>query len=160
MPGKHSENYIFSQTFDRAGRGWKVRGERLEKLLDCQTISLVTKNSHLCEKSEYNKMLYNEHSVDKFTVCSHSRALRHNSNTKNTLYFRLHTIPRKSPKISESAHIVAHHQHTIQPIPLGESVEHHVKLLYSQSINRYYLHLIILSIHDVILHMIHYDIII
>lgn len=85
VPGKLSENYIFSQTFDRAGRGWKVRGERLEKLLDCQTISLVTKNSHLCEKSEYNKMLYNEHSVDKFTVCSHSRALRREYNTKNTL---------------------------------------------------------------------------
>ena len=43
-------------------------------------------------------MLYNEHSVDKFTICLHTQALRHKYNTKNTLHFRFHIMPHKALK--------------------------------------------------------------
>lgn len=121
-------------------------------------------------------MLYNEHSVDKFTICSHTQALRHNHNTKNTLHFRAHIMPHKSPKIPqylrfpspswsgsalENIKIPTYSQHIANTLPtlhrIGQSTEHHTKMLYFQSINQCSLYLIILSIHDVISHMIHYN---
>lgn len=95
----------------------------------------------------------------------------------------LHIMPHKSPKISqylrfpspswsgsalENIKILIYSQHIANTPPtlhrIGQSIEHlvkniahHAKMLYFQSIDQHYLYLVILSIHDVISHMIHYN---
>lgn len=175
MPGKHSENYIFSPTFDRRGGAGKYGGKGwkncwMVKRFHLQLkIRIYAKNLNITKCYIMNTVLINSQFVHILEPCAanttqkiHCYPRRFSPPYHAPQHFQNATIsafltPTPSGSALENIKILTYSQHAANTPPTFHHIGQGIRMLYFCSIDQYSLYLIISSIHDVISYMVHYD---